>query len=119
MTFLIDSKSISFALSILFVVLAFIFGLKKHKGFNLQIFFYMASAYILGSAVYSSFSLMYYSFQNNTIFGESIIEYRTEIGLAGVIVFLLSILGMWTMLKIESSKGIIKINTEPLNISNK
>jgi hypothetical protein len=105
MEFIFDPKSISFIISILFALAALIFGYRKHnKKFHLYIFFYMASAYIIGMTIYPSASLMFYSFQKSTFLGESILDYQTEIGLAGLIMFVAAIIALFGMLKKQSNK---------------
>ncbi|MBS3089621.1 hypothetical protein J4461_01935 [Candidatus Pacearchaeota archaeon] len=104
MGLIIDANSISFLLSLVFALVALIFGIRKYKGFHYKVIFYVISAYFLGSTIFPGLSILYYSYQNKTLMGESLESYRTFFGLSGLLLILVALYGMYEMLKIDKKK---------------
>jgi len=103
MSGIIDQNTISFLISLIFSILAFVFGLRKHKGF-FKILFYVISAYILGSTIYPGLSMMYYTFQNKTLMGESLDNYKIYFGLSGLLLIIIAGYGLYEILFKTSKK---------------
>jgi len=109
---ILDPNSISFIFSVIFLILAITFGLKKHKGWDLKILFYLIAAYFLGSTIYPAFSILYYSFQKTTLLGEPLTNYTVYFGLSGVLLIAVAIIGMVEMLKNKKKNTQGKINKQ-------
>lgn len=101
MGFIFDANSISFFLSLLFALLALIFGILKYKSFHYRIIVNVIIAYFLGSTIFPGLSILYYSSQNQTLMRESLEGYRNFFGISGLLLILVAIYSMYEMLKYD------------------
>lgn len=99
-----DPKSISFLISLTFIVFTFGFGLKKFGKWDIKIIAYMVIAWFLGSTIYPALSIIFYSYTGETLLKESINEYREFLGLSGVLLILTAGLTIFEMLRANKKR---------------